>query len=203
MTGDSRLYARNHTRLDPAMGDAQSVEYTIDPNYADYSYLAAGETITETFSINYWGYTKTIDLVMTGLNDAPELDDGILAASEDGPLVSLDLAGLGSDIDSDDDGASLTYSIIDAPAGANVYLVGTELFFDPGSGYQNLNDGDVQELVVPFRRWTGMERYLRFRMLSFRFPDRMMRGLIISTRICQSTMVRSGSTWPNTRPPGG
>ncbi|MDH3664767.1 MAG: Ig-like domain-containing protein, partial [Alphaproteobacteria bacterium] len=96
----------------------------------------------------YYGHTETVEIAMIGINDAPELAGATVFAAEDGAAVSLDLSTLGFDVDSDDDGSTLTYSIVGLSEAADVTLNGSILSFDPGAGYQMLNDGDVHEIIV-------------------------------------------------------
>jgi len=148
LTGGSRVYAEQYTYPDRVMGSGAEVTFRIDPTNVDYSHLAAGETTTETVTFKASSglggiTTKTIDLVITGKNDAPTLVAGTLIAQEDGPAVSLDLSTLGDDVDSDNDGSTLIYSVVDAPEGLDVTLDGSVLTFSPGEGFQTLNDGDT------------------------------------------------------------
>lgn len=120
--------------------------FTFNPG-ANFQSLALGETATMALS-----YTATdthgavsapgaLGITVTGANDAPTLASGTLAAMEDGPVVTLNLAPLGNDIDSDDDGTTLTYAVVNSLPGGSASISGTTLSFDPGSDFQNLGVG--------------------------------------------------------------
>ncbi|MFZ3585522.1 Ig-like domain-containing protein, partial [Loktanella sp. DJP18] len=81
-------------------------------------------------------------------NDAPTLAAGVAAASEDGPTVDVDLAALGDDIDSDDDGTTLGYAITGAPTEGSASITGTTLTFNPGTAFQDLALGATRDVVV-------------------------------------------------------
>ena len=138
----------------PAEGSA-SISGT-DLNFAvgsDFQNLAVGETrqvvvgITAT-DAHGASATNDVTITVTGTNDAPTLAAGIGAATEDGPAVTVNLAPLGADVDSDDDGATLTYSINSAPAEGSASISGTDLNFAVGSDFQDLAVGETRQVVV-------------------------------------------------------
>ncbi len=115
--------------------------------------LAAGETGNDTFTYTISdgnGGTDTADVtvIVTGVNDAPTLAGGAVAAVEDGPAVGVDLAVLGADVDSDDDGTSLTYAIVTGPAEGSASIAGTTLTFDPGTAFQDLAVSETRDVMV-------------------------------------------------------
>ena len=61
-----------------------------------------------------------------------------LAAEEDGSAVTFDLATIGNDVDSDDDGTTLSYAITGTPSEGTASITGTTLTFDPGADFQDL-----------------------------------------------------------------
>ncbi|WP_299939030.1 Ig-like domain-containing protein [uncultured Pelagimonas sp.] len=71
-----------------------------------------------------------------------------LAVSENGPAASIDLALFGNDIDSDDDGSTLIYSVSTPPSLGTASVVGTQLSFDPGSDFDYLTCDET--LIVTF-----------------------------------------------------
>lgn len=130
------------------MGSTTTLNITFDPagyfNSMDLTYLAEGETITvnyrfeittyQSFVIGDTSVYHDIPIVVAGVNDAPTLAAaGPLEVTEGGAPVSLDLAPFGDDVDSDDDGTTLSYEIISAPAGFDVSIDGTVLTYDPAS----------------------------------------------------------------------
>ena len=136
--------------------------YTVDPIGADgtirvtpsgaFDGLAVGETDTATFTATILAGSEQIDspvtVTFTGVNDDPTLAIGELTAVEDGGVVTLDLRTLGDDIDSDDDGNTLTYSVIRGPLEGRVSIRDKVLYFDPGSDFQDLILGDSREVRV-------------------------------------------------------
>lgn len=139
-----------------AAGAAVSVNadgsFGYDPN-GQFEYLAAGESTTDTFTYivsdgNDGTDTATVTITISGLNDEPTLAAGIGAAVEDGPTVDVDLAALGGDIDSDDDGTSLSYAITGAPSEGSAAISGTTLTFDPNTDFQDLALGETRDVVI-------------------------------------------------------
>jgi|GEM_PF-4145866 len=126
--------------------------YTFDPA-GQFETLAEGEATQVTFTYavaDIDGDVAQADVTITiiGTNDAPILLNGAFAATEDGPAASIDLATLGSDIDSDDGPGSLIYAIETPPAAGTASLNGTVLSFDPGDAFQALAFGETQALEV-------------------------------------------------------
>jgi VCBS repeat-containing protein len=120
----------------------------------EFQSLALGETDSFTFSYTISdgqfssAQPATVTVTIDGRNDAPTLDPGTLAATEDGPTVSLDLSVLGDDIDSDDDGTTLNYMIVGSPAKGSASISGTDLTFDPGTGCQDMAEGETRDVSV-------------------------------------------------------
>lgn len=120
---------------------------------AEFAALALGEEAQDSFGFvvddgQGGSDTGSVTVTLVGLNDAPTLAGQNLAADEDGDVVTLDLAGLGDDIDSDDDGNSLTYTISEHPGEGSASLSGTTLSFDPGADFQDLAAGETRSVVV-------------------------------------------------------
>lgn len=127
--------------------------FTFNPG-SDFQSLAQGQPTTITLS-----YTATdrhgavsdpasLSITVTGVNDAPTLAAGVGAANEDGNVVSIDLAPLGDDVDSDDSGSSLTYSVTGQPAEGSASISGTSLTFSPDDDFQNLAEGETRDVIV-------------------------------------------------------
>lgn len=68
---------------------------------------------------------REVKITVTGENDTPTLNPVAIAAEETGGPVSVDLADYADDIDSDDDGTTLTYAITLAPAEGVASVSGT------------------------------------------------------------------------------
>ncbi len=131
----------------PAVGS-----FTFDPN-GEFEDLAEGETRDVTFvyevtDANGDTDQATVTITVTGTNDAPSLAAGVGAAVEDGPSVTVDLTALGGDVDSDDDGSSLSYAVSGSPAEGSASITGGTLSFDPGADFQDLAVGETRDVTV-------------------------------------------------------
>ncbi|MBB94046.1 MAG: hypothetical protein CML68_05490 [Rhodobacteraceae bacterium] len=126
--------------------------YSLDNGSPAVQALADGESVDETFTYEVTDGidVDTADLVIEiyGTNDDPTLTAGTLAAAEDGPAVTLDLATLGDDVDSDDDGTTLSYAILGAVAEGSASISGTELTFTPGADFQDLALGETRDVAI-------------------------------------------------------
>lgn len=139
----------------PPAGNAAilGLDFVFDPN-GDFETLAAG--VEQSFDIGIQaedshGATDdaVINVTVIGVNDAPTLAGGSLAADEDGSSVSIDLTALGADIDSDDDGGSLDYSLLNsAPGGSATINAAKELVFDPAGDFQELAAGETTDFIL-------------------------------------------------------
>ncbi|WP_372885296.1 beta strand repeat-containing protein, partial [Shimia sp.] len=126
--------------------------FSFDPDGA-FEDLAEGETRDVSFVYEVEDADgdvsqATVTITVTGTNDAPTLAAGSADAAEDGPAVDVDLSALGGDVDSDDDGASLTYAVTGTPSEGGASIVGTTLTFDPGSDFQDLATGETRDVVI-------------------------------------------------------
>ena len=141
----------------PAEGTASITAFTLSFDVgADFQELALGETLEVVLGLRatdrHDAFAEAdVTVTVTGVNDDPTLAAGVLAAVEDGSAVSLDLSALGNDIDSDDDGASLIYSIVGAPAEGTASVTGTSLGFAPGAAFQDLAEGETRDVTVRVR----------------------------------------------------
>ncbi len=149
--GSTLIYSINSA---PGEGTASvsGTDLTFAPG-SDFQDLAVGETrqvVVGITATDAHGATATNDvtITVTGTNDAPTLAAGVGAATEDGPSVTVNLAPLGDDVDSDDDGATLTYSINSAPGEGTASVSGTDLVFAPGSDFQDLAVGETRDVVI-------------------------------------------------------
>ncbi len=127
--------------------------FTYDPG-ANFQSLALGQT--ETLTVTYVATDRhgaisapaTLTITVTGTNDGPTLAAGSLSAVEDGQAVTLDLTALGDDIDSDDDGSSLTYTLLSSPSAGSASITDRVLTFAPGSDFQALSEGQTTQVSV-------------------------------------------------------
>ncbi len=119
----------------------------------DFEELALNETTTVSFSYRVTDATgdsdtATMTLTINGQNDAPELAGAEATIVEDGPVVAVDLSELGSDIDSDDDGDSLVYTINTLPSSGQAGIAGNTLNLQGGPDFQSLAAGETTEITV-------------------------------------------------------
>ena len=128
-----------------------------DPDgVAAFEGLALGETTTDDISYtikdshDVLSNSGTVTVTVTGTNDAPVASAAAVAAAEDGAVVSAGFAG--SDVDSDDSQATLTYALTSAPAEGGVVIDGggTSFSFDPGSDFQDLGLGETRDVSFDF-----------------------------------------------------
>ena len=152
VTGGGTVSATSSGSLAQGMGTGTGFDISYDPNGA-YETLAVGASTTETITVvidDGQGNLSSKDIVVTitGVNDAPTLGAGAMGAIEDGAAEVLDLSALGDDIDSDDDGSTLTYTVTGAPSEGSASIAGTSLAFDPGSDFQNLAVGETRDVVI-------------------------------------------------------
>lgn len=146
--GASLVYTINGAPANGSLTNNGDGTFTFAPG-ADFQSLAAGEateidlSYTATDSHGLVSAAADLTVTVTGVNDAPTLAGSAVGATEDGPAVSVNLAALGNDIDSDDDGSTLTYSLLNAPASGSAEVSGTTLSFNPGSDFQALAQGQT------------------------------------------------------------
>ncbi len=119
----------------------------------DYQWLALGQTVTDEVQVQVMdshGATDsaTVTLVISGANDAPTLAGAAVAISEDGAAATLDLSALGADVDSDNDGSNLTYSLLNGPAAGSAGISGTTLTVDPSTAFQSLAAGQTSQYTL-------------------------------------------------------
>ena len=121
--------------------------FSFDPN-GEFIALAAGETrltgANYTVSDGIAEVTATIEITVTGLNDAPIAESIVASTSEDGPTGPV--AYNASDVDAGD---ALTFAITTQPTAGVATDLGDGTFsFDPDGDFEALDDGDTQ--VVSF-----------------------------------------------------
>ncbi len=125
---------------------------SFDPG-VDFEFLAAGETYNVNIRVaatdSVGTLTKaTMSVTVTGRNDAPRMASGLMRAQEDGPRLVLNLATLASDVDGDDNGNTLTYSIAQQPGAGTASLSGKLLVFRPGSEFDDLAQGETRDVAI-------------------------------------------------------
>jgi len=111
--------------------------------------LTAQQATGDTFTVTSGdGTEQQIHIGVTGANDAPTMAAGSGQASEDGQPVGIDLSALGNDVDTDNTGASLTYTVTGAPNEGQAVINGTTLSFSPGEDFQDLGEGQSRVVNV-------------------------------------------------------
>jgi VCBS repeat-containing protein len=126
---------------------------SIDPSNAAFQSLALGQTRVITVSYDVTDETgasapQTATITVTGTNDAPTVAAGVLASVEDGPSVTLDLTALGDDIDADEDGASLIYTLTTPPSVGTASIANGVLTYSVGTAFQSLAQGDEETVTL-------------------------------------------------------
>ena len=95
-----------------------------------------------------------LDFVAVRLNGVgsgwdAEFNGGGGGVREDGPAITRRF--MGDDVDSDDDGESLTYTITSSPAEGTVVNNGDGTFtFSPGGDFQDLDQGETREITFTY-----------------------------------------------------
>ena len=129
--------------------------FTFDPG-TGFQGLAQGETVTQTFTyqaIDPQGAASniaTVNILVSGVNDAPTASDLAFTTSEDGPVLIQALAG--DDSDGDDDAQSLTYVIGSLSGKGTLIDNGDGTFsFDPGSDFDSLQPGESEDVAFTYQ----------------------------------------------------
>jgi VCBS repeat-containing protein len=92
----------------------------------------------------------TVTITVTGVNDAPTIEDMLITVFEDGPAVTATLAA--DDIDSDDDTSTLTYIFENIPTlGTATYNGDGTVTYDPGEEFQELAQDEELDLLVTYQ----------------------------------------------------
>ena len=127
--------------------------FTLDNAAPEVNGLSEGETLVDSFAYevtdaNGDSATATVEITITGQNDAPTAIAGTLIAHEDDAAQNLDLATLFNDVDSEDDGSTPTYTATVPGGSGTVQIDGAMLTFVPGVDFQALNDGETRDVMI-------------------------------------------------------
>ncbi len=137
-----------------ALHPTQNGSFRFDPGMA-FQDLAAGQNRVVTFPYSardMRGVTRNglVTVTVTGVNDPPVAMDMTIQAVEDGPGVTFDFPG--DDVDSDNDQANLTYTILSQPSEGSVVNNGNRTFtFNPGTAFQDLAAGATRSVTLTYR----------------------------------------------------
>jgi VCBS repeat-containing protein len=118
--------------------------YTLDQLSIPLKTLALNEKGFDELTVTSLDGTKTetIKITVVGINDYPTLKAGRMISIEDGDPVTLNMATLGDDIDSDNSPTDLNYTVNIAPDEGITKVTGTVLEFDPGLDFQYRSEGE-------------------------------------------------------------
>ncbi|HIJ88940.1 MAG TPA: hypothetical protein HPP97_14875, partial [Desulfuromonadales bacterium] len=134
-----------------------SIAWTYNAGPANLDFLAAGETITFSYTItatdDFGGVSSTpVTFTITGTNDAPVAVNATTAATEGGAIITGYVTA--SDVDAN---TTLTYSLTEtAPAGLTFNADGSYSFDPTNAAYDHLAEGATQDVVVSFTANDGM-----------------------------------------------
>ncbi|MBP89580.1 MAG: hypothetical protein CMJ64_23200, partial [Planctomycetaceae bacterium] len=126
---------------------------------AGFQDLSQGATQTVTFTYNVTDQHGAISsaatgtIVVTGVNDAPTASAVLLDAMEGGGVRSGNLVA--NDVDSEEDGSGLVYSIVSQPSEGSVSVSGIagnpSFDFDPQAGFQDLAFGETRDVTFTYQ----------------------------------------------------
>lgn len=148
--------------IDPTSG---TWTFTLDNNAADT--LNANESVDEVFTATVTdatGRTDSTQITVTieGTNDAPTLASKTESISNRDDAVRIDLSLLADDVDAEDDGGTLTYTLVSAESDASdddeiaetsghFVIEGNELVFRPEGDFNFLSEGQSQDVTALVR----------------------------------------------------
>ena len=121
--------------------------YSLDNSLAAVQALGAGESLSDSFTVNAVdGSPHVVSVSILGVNDAPEAEAEVVAATEGGDIVSGRVSA------TDVEGDSLSYSLVGAaPTGLTFNGDGSYSFDPTGEVYNSLPEGETQDLVVSYQ----------------------------------------------------
>ena len=121
--------------------------YSLNNDLAAVQALGTGESLSESFTVNAVdGSPHVVSIVIFGVNDAPEAEAEVVAATEGGDIVSGRVSA------TDVEGDSLSYSLVGvAPTGLTFNGDGSYSFDPTGEVYNSLPEGETLDLVVSYQ----------------------------------------------------
>ena len=147
--GDSLTYSLVSGPAEGSVTVNADGSYSFDPG-SDFQDLGVGETRDVSFTYEVadgQGGTDQASVIITvaGANDGPQAGAGSNSAVEDGGVVNGTLSA------SDVDGDSLTYSLVSGPSEGSVTVNADGSYaFDPGSDFQDLDDGETRDVSFTY-----------------------------------------------------
>ncbi|MDK3017791.1 Ig-like domain-containing protein [Pseudodonghicola flavimaris] len=124
----------------------------LDPGTAFQSY-AAGETRSLSLAVVVTDShgaetTGSVELVVSGSNDAPEFTDTVMAfPGRSGRTSKIDLAELAHDIDNGD-AAGLSFAVTTAPGTGTAWVDGDQLYYDATGDFTALTATETRDIVI-------------------------------------------------------
>ncbi len=149
--GTNLTYAESYTGTEgSASVSGTTLTFDVGGDFQSLAGVEEQQVLVDISATDLRGATanNVVTVTVTGVNDDPTLTAGTLTADEDGSAVTLNLATLGDDVDSDDDGSSLTYTVIGAPSEGTASILGTTLTFNPGADFQDLAVGEMRDVTI-------------------------------------------------------
>ncbi|MEJ6398604.1 VCBS domain-containing protein [Yoonia sp. 208BN28-4] len=131
-----------------------TINWQFNSGIEAFDFLNQSETLELTYLISAndgtESATQNVVVTITGTNDVPTIsaETASTAATEDGPAVTVNLADFGDDLDDENDGANLTYTIVTGPAEGSATITGTTLSFETDADFQDLQDGQTRTVSV-------------------------------------------------------
>jgi VCBS repeat-containing protein len=121
--------------------------YSLDNSLAAVQALGVGESLSDSFTVNAVdGSPHVVSISILGVNDAPEAEAEVVAATEGGDIVSGRVSA------TDVEGDSLSYTLVGAaPTGLTFNSDGSYSFDPTGEVYNSLPEGETQDLVVSYQ----------------------------------------------------
>ncbi|MGO4369133.1 Ig-like domain-containing protein, partial [Pseudomonas sp. PAB10] len=119
----------------------------------DFDHLAQGATASVTLSYTMTDEhgaisTSSVDVTITGTNDAPVAVADTAAGTENQTLT-IDVLGNDTDVD---DGHAFTLNSVSAPANkGTASVVGNQLLFTPGTDFDHLAQGAVEHVTLTYQ----------------------------------------------------
>ncbi|MFB2674091.1 VCBS domain-containing protein [Shewanella xiamenensis] len=119
--------------------------YVSDNNQSAIQQLKAGETLTDSLTVqSVGGTTHTVTITLTGSNDAPVLTAQSQSVTEDGSLLTGQMVA--TDVDTGD---TLTFSLANSVDGFTLNADGSYSFDPTDAAYQHLAAGQTETLSIP------------------------------------------------------
>ena len=131
--------------------DIVNGQVRFDPG-TDFDHLKEGDTATVTIAYSMtdeYGVaaSSTVTVTVTGTNDAPVAVADTASTSEN---IAVDIDVLANDFDYEGSVFSLTGANVSSSGGGTVTIVDNQVHFDPGSDYDDLAEGETEEVEITY-----------------------------------------------------